>query len=727
MQPLNRFFYISAIFVSALCAVPQALQADGHLKVMTDNGLELSFDGKGRITALQSYMAVGPSGIWTYPVRIVRDRRLKPSGVLTPEAPSGIWARDAVTGKDGQFLGHLERRVRGVVFAGESKDLGLTLNATFVPEGNCIRISGCLENTTKQERGIDLEFRLYLDAAGLQWPRDVQVSGPVSAGQPVNSIYPFHGLVMPDKSDAFALAVSPEEPCMYEFTFEENAYYVLKLKYGLSRHAVGRLNQRAYFQVLLYPIDPEWGFRSVVQQYYDMHACRFKRRTTNNGSWSRPRAEQLPNPWDYGYRSVHLSNGQDFIYYEQQDVQDYEYHLPGQREFRYIPDLPETYEEKIKVLETYEQEYTRRRSPESVYDKKDLDRVLIKSSGLFDGDGRFRNLTRDTEWGGPSVTFPVNPDPDLFYDTPAVTIGKVLIEWAEWVLDKFPALEGLHIDSLFGWGRYFNCRTEHFPYAQISLTYDPESKKPAISNKFSHLEFEWALKELLDAKDRKLFANGLRPGRFFNGMELDVLSCENPVMKGLENPIMGGGVKGGGERISTGLITNQYLNLIWDRTVSYQKPYLILDHHENEWLDTEIVHTYWKVAVFFSVFPAYNYRYQTSDEFYQRDKDIINIYMPVLKQVSRAGWEPLTYARTDVSDVWIERYGDIESGLYFTLLNTSDRPHTVTISLDEEELKLKDAATVVELIKLEQPETISGNQFRCTIDGRDVKAVRIIQ
>ena len=682
-----------------------------QLEITTDDALLLSISSEGKLQGLKT----------------------NGKDVLSSGARSGFWIRDVVTGEIAHVLGHVEERARGVSFSGEADQFSLRISAHFIPFDDYIRITGYVENSTTSDRAVDVEFRLYCEGVGAQWFRDVQVSSPIESGRPPlgNDIYPFHGLVTPEGKGAFGLAVAPEEPAIFEFAYENNAYYTLKLRYGLSEHASGRLYKRANFEILLYRVEAEWGFRSVVQRYYNINHQWFRRRATRNGMWLHNfHAEKVPNPWDYAYRvEVHGPGGQGWEHDARQGIPTLEYLLTGQLELRHLAQMPEAYEDQLRELQNSDQIYNRNIAPDSIYQHEQLEGEVILNCGLFDGRDRYRILPRETDWGGPSLTFPMNPDPGLYFDRPIPTIGKITMEWVRWLFAECPFLNGLFVDSLFGWGRYFNCRSDHFTYARISLTYDPESKKPAIANKFANQEFLYALREVLHPDGRLLMGNGPRPGRFFNGMALDILGSENTLRSRLESPDMGGEAKGGGQRTSVGLLDNQYSILLFDRIVAYQKPHLILNFDKNEWLDDSIVRRFWEVGLFFGVYPGYRQLFAgeawTYDaELWEKHQQIVNCYSPLLQQITAAGWEPITFAKTDNPSVWIERYGNEESELYFTLMNISDEDQSASVSIQVEPLHLSNGFQCVELIELKKP-VVKGTEIYFSFKGNETKLIRI--
>jgi len=64
----------------------------------------------------------------------------------------------------------------------------------------------------------------------------------------------------------------------------------------------------------------------------------------------------------------------------------------------------------------------------------------------------------------------------------------------------------------------------------------------------------------------------------------------------------------------------------------------------------------------------------------------------VLRAITGAGWQPITYARSSHSDVWLERWGpDEEGAVYLTVYNSTEEERTATVGIDAAELGLEGA------------------------------------
>jgi hypothetical protein len=81
--------------------------------------------------------------------------------------------------------------------------------------------------------------------------------------------------------------------------------------------------------------------------------------------------------------------------------------------------------------------------------------------------------------------------------------------------------------------------------------------------------------------------------------------------------------------------------------------------------------------------------YWGTKEFYNRDRPLFMKYIPVIREISKAGWEPIPYARCRQKSIRIERYGRIEPSkpTYLTLYNAGLRARTIRVVLGSELLR----------------------------------------
>src|SRR6185369_16371776 len=87
------------------------------------------------------------------------------------------------------------------------------------------------------------------------------------------------------------------------------------------------------------------------------------------------------------------------------------------------------------------------------------------------------------------------------------------------------------------------------------------------------------------------------------------------------------------------------------RTMSAQKPYLLLMNTDYEKFTSVDVEKYFQRSLFYGVYPsmfsadAATKAYWDNPKWYNRDRPLFRKYIPILKRFSAAGWEPITEAK----------------------------------------------------------------------------------
>ena len=302
----------------------------------------------------------------------------------------------------------------------------------------------------------------------------------------------------------------------------------------------------------------------------------------------------------------------------------------------------------------------------------------------------------------------LNLDPDLPQPNRATTARDEAYE----LLTRSQA-DGVHLDSMqTGWVPYHNCRQSHLECADIPLTFDPATGRPALLGALSACEFVKWIADDLHKKGKLLHMNIESDSRYYVGYA-DLY---------------------GGEVGSWGRPANRKLHEVESdaranakRTLAYQKAVSNLLQEGNyktgdegvPALTHEQVEQYIKHQLFYGIWPGISTiggsekrdylhwkRYFSSPEFYERDRDLFKKYIPILRRITQAGWEPVTYAVTSDPKVFIERFGYWEKGsLCFTIRNSTPAENKVTVSVDLAKL----AKPIPAIDSLVAEEVISGN------------------
>jgi hypothetical protein len=73
--------------------------------------------------------------------------------------------------------------------------------------------------------------------------------------------------------------------------------------------------------------------------------------------------------------------------------------------------------------------------------------------------------------------------------------------------------------------------------------------------------------------------------------------------------------------------------------------------------------------------------YWSRPELYNRDRPLFKRYIPVIRRIAEAGWQPLTWAQSNDEAIWVERYGN-EQEAFFTVFNAGDQIKEAVVRVD---------------------------------------------
>lgn len=174
------------------------------------------------------------------------------------------------------------------------------IEATWTAMPGRIDVSGYLENTAdtagSAERAVTLSLHLPLDVEGLYWLQDAHTTLPATtATERIHSVsttagargsmsfYPFGGV----SGDGFQLAAgSPmDEPRIQRIRWDhESASLVIEVDVAVSPEPTA-FPGRVPFDFVLFSFDHEFGFRGLLQAYYDLFPESFENRWERQGQW----------------------------------------------------------------------------------------------------------------------------------------------------------------------------------------------------------------------------------------------------------------------------------------------------------------------------------------------------------------------------------------------------------------------------------------------------------
>ena len=507
-------------------------------------------------------------------------------------------------------------------------------------------------------------------------------------------VYPFACVTSADRRAGLGLAIPPDSPCDYRLAYDKpKGLLEITFRFGLSQLPKNPdVKGRAPFRFVLFPVDGEWGFRDAARRYYDLFPDAFRRRTNRDGLWLNGRTTNVLNPNHYAFRE----GGPDVADLDDAyGIYTCPYTLVGQREFE---SPASTYAAAMKGLAALDPARPSFYGPGL--------KEIIESCSLRDSKERYilRMRRRGGSYDGPAVvTFPMNPDPSMFEGAGKLTAAQETLKYADNLLRRSPELDGIYVDSLSSWGAYLNTRREHFAYADLPLTHD-EDGRVVEDNHMAHIEFLRDLRARLEPKGKLVFGNGIRMHRAWCGFLCDVMGVE-------ANPS----------------VYADHRQYAFFRTIAYHKPFLL--YYTYDWpqkdLPREAVEEYIQSAIAYSIAPEV----VEFEKFGPRDADLYDKFMPVLRQIARAGWEPVTYARVSDGRIWLERFGqspriDNDSmGLFFTLYNPTTDSLTVDLAIDKEALRIPAGCPLKEMVS--EKDLVPGASIRMELPAKTLNVLQV--
>lgn len=557
----------------------------------------------------------------------------------------------------------------------------VVLAATFAPEKGAIRVSGEVKNPRGDERALVVRYEVPLALTEDVFQSDLSQSviiGKDKSG--LGTVYPLGALT--GKEGGLALAIPPSFPTCFGVKGSPQGL-AIEFYLGVVPDTVAFPNS-ARFEFYIFPAEAKWGFRSALATYYATFPEFYKRKFEGAGFWN----WQEKGDIDYAlnlFRYQGIPRGRTF----QQDLDrnkrlgllTFDYVIVGQREIRDLPTLPKNYEEVIAELArlsaTWKEDPKAFAQKNAHWRDRDLP-LLIESSAVTEADGNFRFRARETTWGKNSLTFTINPNPDLFKDKDIPTVGATTLETIRGWYANDP-IDGIMIDSLGNqWPSTLNFRKDHFPYARYPLTFDEEGRV-ALHNQVSHYEFVESLRHLSDENHKLLFANGItryaspqpehyngkENGRFFLAALLDTAGRE--ITATLDRDVL--------EFFRACMGTKLFTVLLY------------------KWNDPHEVKRQMNRALVYDVFAGPlrcfldDVSYLKSQDGYFRDKDLLEWFVAQARTLHEAGWQPVTYATTDRPEVAIERYGEGDV-VYFAISNFGFAPVEAEVRIDLAALKM---------------------------------------
>lgn len=612
-----------------------------EVSLQADDGLALHFSATGALAAVET------GG---------REHALPagsaPGGWLAGEA--GLYVGDLFAGKLLRVSGAPQAGEGEVTLSGTLEELRLSATATFRVQGGGIVVSGEVRDLSGEDRAIDVALTLPVRLAetDLLWHDLTTAQAAGEAGRVELSPFPWMAVTGADWG--LGIGIDGHYPARQSVVYDPtDGHLHARIKLGIIHDAKPHLQGRVPFGFVIMPVDPQWGARDAAARYYAAYPDLFEARPHREGLWMfgrLPGGAEVPNPEDFSYFEGPAELPE---YLRAAGVRAAPYIIPNQRSLTRLNRLPADYDEAMALLAA--------EGPEAEGWGGTGSREIIGEAAIVDAEGRYPIRIRD-DIGADfkpdppifNVVFPVNPDPDLASGAEEM---ERIRGWA-----PIEDIGAVYTDSGSAWSaRYLNFRTDHFRVADLPLTYDEATGRVAIFGKAPPVEHWRAMGEILHPVGKLVFPNlGHAMDDPWSWFATDICGSES------------------------GSTDTAFLN--YARTLAHHKPVLFLGYLQLMGRDTPLAEResflrHVRRCALMGIMPSITIR-PGYPEWYAANGDIYRQYMPIIKRLSAAGWEPVTHARVDAADVRVERFGPADGTVCFTVLNEGAETVEGTLSVD---------------------------------------------
>lgn len=602
---------------------------------------------------------------------------------------SGFLARDVTAGSD--FHTFTNDRC---------PDLNLALKANILEHPDHIEVQGRLSDLSGKDRAITLAFCLPISAEGWTWGDDINHSRVISGkGDFANltavpcgaagamSLYPIAAVA--SKEHGLALGLDMAAPAVYRVGYHAGLRLLyIAYDFGLVPET-RNFPSAADFKFVIYRFDPAWGFRAAFDKFTHIFPEHFKVRSPEQGIWMPFTDISTVQDWqDFGFK-YHEGNN-NVPWDDAHGILSFRYTEPMTWWMRMNKAVPRTFEQAIKARDDIAQNGNGH--------NRDQARVA-QVAGMFDESGDPSLQFKNEPWCDGAV-WSINPNPFLAPGPQPATpnsqpeLNGGTIHWNPQLKESLygskakATLDGEYLDSLEGYVTTdLNFRREHFAYTTVPLCFSADDHRPTLFKGLAIFEFTKWISDDVHRLDRLMFANGV-PYRFgFLCPWLDVLGTETDwVRNGRYQPVA------------------DTLMAYW-RTLSCRKPYVLLMNTDYDTFDFQMVERYFQHSLFYGFYPsmfshnAAENPYWQNPKWYNRDRPLFKKYLPVIKTVAQAGWQPVTHARSSNPAILVERFGPDSTGThYFTIFNDSEQGQQGAISIENTALNVRSNPQGIDLL-----------------------------
>jgi hypothetical protein len=555
----------------------------------------------------------------------------------------------------------------------EGTTLGIDWTLVATPDGNgdvwlsgelrsdtnrCIRVGvGCCLNPINWTWHDDMRSRRSITASSDPYGNTVASPCGVRGEQ---SLYPFG--VISSNHGTLIVETDPDEPRVFQI-FAETEKQFFGVYYDLAvTPRTAKFPGKATFRCALrsLPVDNTNAFRRALAAFYKRNPAFFERRSPAVGLWM-PFFDisTIPHAEDFGFAFFEKEGvaGKDVDYCAANGVLTLAYTEPWLF-WLPMPGKNRTEAEAVRRMRFYAAAGNDQRSEFA---------AAALSGAVRKPDGSIRMDFVDVPWNS-GARMEVSTDPGLPTSTDD-PINRAMSEWrhVKHVLDD-KRIDGIYLDSMSAMDSV-DYNPAAIAVADYPCTYKAGVFQPGLSTKIASYEYTAGVGQALRRRGKYLMGNF--PGwRFPYYMKyIDIPGEETTWWVG-----------GRYQRLSD-------QQLAYRRAISGQKPYGFLQAANFDQLTGPLVEQYFQDCLFWGFLPSFfsadgaNNPYWTKPEWYERDRHFFQTYIPIIRRLATAGWQPLGSVPVDSENLWVENFGSDDSAIrHVTLRNPRHTPETTRLS-----------------------------------------------
>jgi hypothetical protein len=507
--------------------------------------------------------------------------------------------------------------------------------------------------------------------------------------------YPMLVLTSPDSAQGIMLAI-PMVPIVYVYRIQyDSQWQMLQITFdfGLTSRAQ-RYPSMATFECLLMPLaQPAWGFRAGLESYFSLfpEAFRPKNLIRNQGIWlASPEVDvaSIPDWQDFGLKFAEEMN-------EWNVSQSKWMNKNGVMIFPYVE--PSNMHWCLAGVKTAAWESVHSGITNCSKDPtcgNQANALAIVNDAVVGADGKWIWAQCCAACGANAAIF-------MFSGLSPETLNDPS-SWTSYILARLNAAydksveEGYQVAGMYMDGMVaFSSEFTHINYRESALlaamhppVYDSSGRIAVLSTQ-DLLAFMDVLARTLHSRGQHLMGNG----QYCQGAPNFMFPAVFDVA-GTESDWQSGGAPGKCHSPAwhCDFEPPPAVDLLFARAMSGAKPYLhLLDTHLATWTK-EFTVQYFQICLLYGIWPSFEEDntseapgYFSNPKLYERDRPVFKQFIPVLRKINYAGWQPLPYANASNAGATanseasfsIERWGSAADGVVYWTLRRVEPLQTV--------------------------------------------------